>query len=341
MSILDELRREFPGFSFGPICSGHAKAWKGPNEPVESDANLYALVERSSSGGFNGYPFRGGSAKFPTLIEAAEYALGEKAESTKAREGGRGTLDDIDEALAALRNAFPGCTWSAALGKDARGSCIHADEDTDSPVDVQFMAPGRWLTIRGNREWSGTTAIESFHRFDSGLPCDITTTGRVINAEVPPDAEAERLAPFRKAWPEWTWSSPDADTYIGEVDGETWTCQREPGDSFRAHSSLCSAVCYHEDAYQAMRAMMAWLWAGRPKTIKSDATQVRPAHYGGTSNPYECIKVIRAWGLNFELGNVAKYLSRAGKKPGVEAIDDLRKLITYAQMEIERLETEP
>ena len=71
------------------------------------------------------------------------------------------------------------------------------------------------------------------------------------------------------------------------------------------------------------------------------ATQVRPAHYGGTSNPYECIKVIRAWGLNFELGNVAKYLSRAGKKPGVEAVDDLRKLITYAQMEIERRETKP
>jgi hypothetical protein len=68
--------------------------------------------------------------------------------------------------------------------------------------------------------------------------------------------------------------------------------------------------------------------------------QVRPAHYGGPYNPYEAIKVIRAWGLNFELGNVAKYLSRAGKKPGVDAVDDLRKLITYAEMEIERREAD-
>lgn len=63
---------------------------------------------------------------------------------------------------------------------------------------------------------------------------------------------------------------------------------------------------------------------------------VRPGYYGGPDNAYETIKVIRAWGLNFELGNVAKYLSRAGKKQGADAVDDLRKLITYAQMEIER-----
>jgi hypothetical protein len=69
--------------------------------------------------------------------------------------------------------------------------------------------------------------------------------------------------------------------------------------------------------------------------------QIRPAHYGGPEDPYETIKVIRAWGLNFELGNVAKYLSRAGKKPGVDAVDDLRKLVTYAQMEIERTSRNP
>ncbi|HMA74924.1 MAG TPA: hypothetical protein VKP67_26040 [Xanthobacteraceae bacterium] len=28
-----------------------------------------------------------------------------------------------------------------------------------------------------------------------------------------------------------------------------------------------------------------------------------PAHYGGADNPYEAIKVIEAWGLNFHLGN--------------------------------------
>lgn len=159
----------------------------------------------------------------------------------------RGRLDIIDAALAELRESYPAYTWDAARGKDARGSCIHADEDSASPIDVQFMAPGRWLTIKGHREWRGKTALESFRRCVIGLPCDITT---------------------------------DAGT----------------------------------------------------------ADQIRPAHYGGPEDPYECIKVIRAWGLNFELGNVAKYLSRAGKKPGVDAVDDLRKLVTYAQMEIERRE---
>ena len=38
-----------------------------------------------------------------------------------------------------------------------------------------------------------------------------------------------------------------------------------------------------------------------------------PDHYGGENNPYEAIKVIEAWDLNFHLGNVVKYISRADK----------------------------
>ena len=38
-----------------------------------------------------------------------------------------------------------------------------------------------------------------------------------------------------------------------------------------------------------------------------------PPHYGGDTT-YEAIKVIEAWGLDFHLGNVVKYISRAGKK---------------------------
>ena len=39
-----------------------------------------------------------------------------------------------------------------------------------------------------------------------------------------------------------------------------------------------------------------------------------PNHYGGGENPYEAIKVIEAWDLNFRLGNAVKYIARAGKK---------------------------
>ena len=39
-----------------------------------------------------------------------------------------------------------------------------------------------------------------------------------------------------------------------------------------------------------------------------------PDHYGGKENTYEAIKVIEAYNLNFSLGNVIKYVLRAGKK---------------------------
>lgn len=62
-----------------------------------------------------------------------------------------------------------------------------------------------------------------------------------------------------------------------------------------------------------------------------------PPHYGGGDAVYETIKVIDAWGLSFGLGNAVKYISRAGKKPGVDALTDLEKASWYLQYEIRRL----
>lgn len=39
-----------------------------------------------------------------------------------------------------------------------------------------------------------------------------------------------------------------------------------------------------------------------------------PAHYGGATNPYEAIKIIEIWRLNFCAGNALKYAIRAGHK---------------------------
>jgi hypothetical protein len=61
-----------------------------------------------------------------------------------------------------------------------------------------------------------------------------------------------------------------------------------------------------------------------------------PAHYGGAESTYEAIKVIDAWRLDFCLGNVIKYISRAGKKGS--KLEDLRKAQWYLNHEIERLE---
>jgi hypothetical protein len=54
-----------------------------------------------------------------------------------------------------------------------------------------------------------------------------------------------------------------------------------------------------------------------------------PEHYGGKENTYEAIKVIEAWELNFHLGNVIKYISRAGKKDKTKLKEDLEKAKWY------------
>ena len=55
-----------------------------------------------------------------------------------------------------------------------------------------------------------------------------------------------------------------------------------------------------------------------------------PDHYGGEENTYEAIKVIEAWDLGFHLGNVVKYISRAGKKTK-NTSEDLKKAKWYLE----------
>lgn len=57
-----------------------------------------------------------------------------------------------------------------------------------------------------------------------------------------------------------------------------------------------------------------------------------PQHYGGNENPFEPIKVIEHYELNFMLGNAIKYILRAGKKGN--KIEDLEKALFYLKREI-------
>jgi len=64
-----------------------------------------------------------------------------------------------------------------------------------------------------------------------------------------------------------------------------------------------------------------------------------PLHYGGEHNPYETIKVIEAWDLNFNTGNAVKYVSRAKRKHGTleKEVEDLEKAIWYLEREVRLL----
>lgn len=77
---------------------------------------------------------------------------------------------------------------------------------------------------------------------------------------------------------------------------------------------------------------------GRPaKQLSSSSSHDpvdSPAHY--TAGGIETIDYIEAKELNYHLGNVVKYVSRAGKKN--EMLEDLKKAKWYLNREIQRLE---
>ena len=62
-----------------------------------------------------------------------------------------------------------------------------------------------------------------------------------------------------------------------------------------------------------------------------------PKYYGGDT-VYEHVKVVKAWGLDYLLGNATKYLCRAGKKSKDTAVEDLKKAIWYIECKIKDLE---
>ena len=64
-------------------------------------------------------------------------------------------------------------------------------------------------------------------------------------------------------------------------------------------------------------------------------TEWRPSIDWYTGNLYDIREVIEDFNLNFNLGNVLKYVTRAGKKPGTTRLQDLRKARLSLDREIE------
>ena len=63
---------------------------------------------------------------------------------------------------------------------------------------------------------------------------------------------------------------------------------------------------------------------------------INPEHYNRLDpQPKD---IIRAWGLNFNLGNAVKYVARAGHKDDI--VQDLKKAQEYIQFEIDAIEAQ-
>lgn len=63
-----------------------------------------------------------------------------------------------------------------------------------------------------------------------------------------------------------------------------------------------------------------------------------PAHYN--IGKIEVIDAINEWQLDFDLGNVVKYVARAGHKDPTKTVEDLKKARFYLDDEISRLTKE-
>lgn len=64
---------------------------------------------------------------------------------------------------------------------------------------------------------------------------------------------------------------------------------------------------------------------------------INPQHY----QQYKGLEVIDLTEqLNFNRGNVVKYVTRAGTKPGVDEVEDLKKAKWYIEREIRRVQNE-
>lgn len=64
-----------------------------------------------------------------------------------------------------------------------------------------------------------------------------------------------------------------------------------------------------------------------------EETVNHPKHYN--VGKFETIDVIEDWGLNFNLGNAVKYISRCEHKGS--KVDDIKKAIWYLQRELDNL----
>ena len=64
----------------------------------------------------------------------------------------------------------------------------------------------------------------------------------------------------------------------------------------------------------------------------------RPERYKSREvNGMDVIDLVNHWGLNFSQGNILKYLLRDKG----EDLSDMKKIVQYAQREVERMEGKP
>ena len=83
------------------------------------------------------------------------------------------------------------------------------------------------------------------------------------------------------------------------------------------------------------KVVSASMYIGGKEVKKADdGLMIRPGYYNPDS-AYEPRKVIKAWGLDWNLGTALKYIERRGNKQGETTLKDLKKALTYIHFAVE------
>lgn len=90
------------------------------------------------------------------------------------------------------------------------------------------------------------------------------------------------------------------------------------------------------DKYHEMQEDKPYQLKGVQEQLQKEVEKVQtPEHYQ-TVTGFDVIDFNKAYKLNFNRGNIVKYVSRAGKKE--DELKDLKKALDYLQREIKYLE---
>jgi hypothetical protein len=129
-----------------------------------------------------------------------------------------------------------------------------------------------------------------------------------------------------------------------DIDGYACPDYREAGHTCRKCRHYTARYVSEEEGNRAMclkkmvsiRDPEACGYDCRMYEEREQSTVEHPPHYN--TGKIEVLAFVQDQSLNFCRGNVIKYLCRAGKKPGADEMEDLRKAKFYLDSEIERLE---
>ena len=95
--------------------------------------------------------------------------------------------------------------------------------------------------------------------------------------------------------------------------------------------TIDSLASKNDTEHKAINQQLAELGGGG---IVANEDKINPTYYKGTA----MADYVAVFNLNFDLGNVVKYVSRAGKKQGEKALEDLKKAQWYLNHAIDHIE---